>query len=90
MTFPYLLKICLRSVARVSDDKPDTHKLRLKLPLPLPLEPLGVGDGAVILVLTVVLVVVVVDAAALDDVGASGNSAIIRTKIGIFLIEICS
>lgn len=29
ITLPYLEKIIFRSVARVNDDKPDTHKLRL-------------------------------------------------------------
>lgn len=29
MTLPYLEKMIFRSVARVSEDRPDTHRLRL-------------------------------------------------------------
>jgi len=34
-TFPYLEKTCFKSVARVEDDRPLTHKFRLLLPLPV-------------------------------------------------------
>lgn len=45
MTFPYLLKIAFKSVALVSVESPETHKLRLKVDASV------VSDvGAVILV----------------------------------------
>lgn len=67
-----------KSVARVRDDNPETHKLRLS-ELMLVLVPLLVGEGAVIFVFTVVAVEVVVDAAA-DVADASGISALVRTE----------
>ena len=80
MTLPYLLKMSFKSVARVRDDKPETHKLRLNALVP-PV-PLLVGDGAVIFVLTVVVVLLLVVVEVADDVTAetSGISAIIRTE----------
>jgi hypothetical protein len=76
MTFPYLLKISFKSVARVRDDKPETHKLRLNAALLVPF----VGDGAVIFVLTVVMLLVVVELVADEVAEGSGISAIIRTE----------
>lgn len=81
-TFPYLLKLIFKSVARVRDDRPETHKLRLNVVVALPLL---TGDGAVIFVFTVVgVLVVVVD---VDEADTSGISAIIRTENRKFMFN---
>lgn len=80
MTFPYFEKISFKSVARVRDERPDTHKFRLKALL-LVFEELFVGDGAVIFVFEVETLTVIGAIVADADVAeASGISAIIRTE----------
>lgn len=77
MTFPYLLNSCFKSVARDSDDKPDTQRLRLKALLTAGVV---VGDGAVIFVFTVEAPLFWVDATEAEAAGTSVISAIIRTE----------
>jgi hypothetical protein len=51
-TFPYLLNIAFKSVARVSEDNPETHKLRFNEADDEVSVVFG-GEGAVIFVLVV-------------------------------------